>query len=61
MPENDPDKDEATPPHVELVQMASAHFVSHIVYAAAKIGERSALADDLSYRKNSEAWDTVLL
>jgi hypothetical protein len=44
MSENDPDKDEATPPHVELVQMASAHFVSHIVYAAAKLG----LADHLA-------------
>jgi O-methyltransferase domain/Dimerisation domain len=44
MSENDHDKTETTPPHVELVQMATAHFVSHIVYAAAKLG----LADYLA-------------
>ena len=32
------------PPHVQLIQMATAHWVSHIVFTAAKFG----LADHLA-------------
>src|SRR4051812_45338075 len=30
------DSDQSLPPHVQLIQMATAHWVSHIVFAAAK-------------------------
>jgi O-methyltransferase domain/Dimerisation domain len=49
MPENDRDAAETMPPHVQLVEMATAHFVSQIVYAAAKLG----LADDLATKPKS--------
>lgn len=44
MPEIDHGKTDATPPHAQLVQMAMAHWVSQIVYVAAKLN----LADHLA-------------
>jgi hypothetical protein len=44
MPENNDSKTESAPPHAQLVQMAMAHWVSHIVYVAAKLS----LADHLA-------------
>jgi hypothetical protein len=44
MSENNHDETETTPPHAQLVQMAHAHWVSRIVYVAAKLG----LADHLA-------------
>ena len=41
---NVPQENEAPPAHAQLVQMAMAHWVSHVVYAAAKFG----LADHLA-------------
>jgi hypothetical protein len=41
MPANTPD---VAPPHAQLIQMSMAHWVSHIVYVAAKLG----LADHLA-------------
>jgi hypothetical protein len=35
---------QGTPPHAQLVQMSMAHWVSHIIYVAAKLG----LADQLA-------------
>jgi hypothetical protein len=37
--------DQAMPPHAQLVQMATAHWVSHIIYVAAKLS----LADHLAH------------
>src|SRR5262245_6159375 len=37
-------KNQALPPHMQLVRMAMAHWQSHIVYAAAKLN----IADHLS-------------
>lgn len=36
---------QAPPPHAQLIQMATAHWVSHILYAAAKLGIADHLAD----------------
>jgi O-methyltransferase domain/Dimerisation domain len=44
MPENNQSQTQTTPPHAQLVQMAHAHWVSHIVYVAAKLS----LADHLA-------------
>jgi len=44
MPENNHSKTETAPPHAQLVQMAMAHWVSRIVYVAAKLS----LADHLT-------------
>ena len=44
MPENNHSQTETAPPHAQLVQMAHAHWVSHIVYVAAKLS----LADHLA-------------
>lgn len=44
MAENQSSKTETPPPHAQLVQMATAHWLSHIVYVAAKLG----LADHLA-------------
>jgi hypothetical protein len=44
MPEINHGKTEPAPPHAQLVQMAMAHWVSHIVYVAAKLS----LADHLA-------------
>ena len=44
MPENNHSQTQTTPPHAQLVQMAHAHWVSHIVYVAAKLS----LADQLA-------------
>ena len=37
MPENLTEKNQTVPPHVQLVQMATAHWMSAIAYAAAKL------------------------
>src|SRR5215468_6446541 len=44
MTNNPPASIQPPPPHAQLVQMAMAHWVSHIVYAAAKLN----LADRLA-------------
>jgi O-methyltransferase domain/Dimerisation domain len=44
MAETHPINTEALPPHAQLVQMATAHWVSHVAYVAAKLG----LADHLA-------------
>jgi hypothetical protein len=44
MAENQPEARQSDPPHAQLVQMALSHWVSHIVYVAAKLG----LADHLA-------------
>jgi O-methyltransferase domain/Dimerisation domain len=44
MPESTHSKTEAEPPHAQLVQMAHAHWVSRIVYAAAKLSVADHLA-----------------
>jgi O-methyltransferase/methyltransferase family protein len=49
MAENHSSKAETPPPHAQLVQMAMAHWVSHIVYVAAKLS----LADHLANGPNS--------
>src|SRR5262245_15727211 len=36
---------DAPPPHVQLIQMATAHWVSHIVYVAAKLSLSDHLAN----------------
>ncbi|MCW1921750.1 acetylserotonin O-methyltransferase [Luteolibacter arcticus] len=41
---NVPQQSDAPPPHAQLVQMAMAHWVSHVVHAAAKLG----IADHLA-------------
>jgi hypothetical protein len=54
MTENQRDAVESVPPHAQLVQMAMSHWVSHIVYVAAKLGLADLLghgpmsADDLA-------------
>ena len=44
MPENDHDETQTSPPHAQLAQMATAYWVSDIVYVAAKLS----LADHLA-------------
>jgi len=44
MPENNHNSSPLPPPHVQLIQMAMAHWVSRIAYVAAKLG----LADHLA-------------
>ena len=44
MPENNHSNAPLPPPHVQLIQMAMAHWVSRIAYVAAKLG----LADHLA-------------
>src|SRR5215831_10505367 len=44
MTKNEQSTNQSPPPHAQLVQMAMAHWVSHIVYAAAKLN----LADHLA-------------
>src|SRR5712671_4194144 len=44
MTENNHSKSETAPPHAQLIQMAMAHWGSHIVYVAAKLS----LADHLA-------------
>jgi predicted transcriptional regulator len=44
MAENNHDETQTAPPHAQLVQMAHAHWVSRIVYVAAKLD----LADHLA-------------
>ena len=50
MAESHLSKTETPPPHAQLVQMATAHWVSHIVYIAAKLG----LADHLVRPKRAD-------
>src|SRR5215471_21741146 len=44
MTKNEQSTNQSPPPHAQLIQMAMAHWVSHIVYAAAKLN----LADHLA-------------
>jgi hypothetical protein len=44
MPETRPDDAQAIPPHVQLIQMATAYWASRLLYAAAKLG----IADHLA-------------
>lgn len=44
MSENTPPTSQATPPHAQVIQMATAYWVSRLVHAAAELG----LADHLS-------------
>src|SRR5262245_4986415 len=37
---------ESAPPHAQLIQMAMGHWVSRIVYTAAKLGLADRLAED---------------
>jgi len=46
-----PNQGDALPPHAQLIQMASAYWVSKVVYAAAKLG----LADHLAAGPKSAA------
>src|SRR5262245_12210150 len=45
MAETHPINTEALPPHAQLVQMATAHWVSHVAYVAAKLGLPDHLAN----------------
>jgi len=53
MTENQGSNNQTVPPHAQLVQMATAHWVSHIVYVAAKLN----LADHLA--KGPQSADTL--
>src|SRR5712664_2726327 len=54
MAENQHNETQAAPPHAQLVQMAMAYWVSHIVYVAAKLS----LPDHLSNGpKSAESLD----
>ena len=60
MAESHLSKTETPPPHAQLVQMATAHWVSHIVYVAAKLGladhlVRPQRADELAGPTNTDA------
>jgi O-methyltransferase domain/Dimerisation domain len=60
MAESHLSKTETPPPHALLVQMATAHWVSHIVYVAAKLGladhlVRPKRADELAGPTNTDA------
>ena len=61
MSENDHDKTATAPPHVQLVQMAMAYWVSDILYVAAKLSladhlaEGPKSADELSGRTGTHA------
>jgi hypothetical protein len=50
MAESNSSKTETPPPHAQLVQMATAHWVSHIVYVAAKLGLADTSCRDQSAR-----------
>src|SRR5215510_4959680 len=53
MVEKQESKNQPLPPHAQLVQMATAHWVSHIAYVAAKMN----LADHLA--KGPQSADTL--
>src|SRR5215813_7715558 len=53
MVEKQESKNQPLPPHAQLVQMATAHWVSHVVYVAAKLS----LADHLA--KGPQSADTL--
>ena len=44
-------KTEALPPHAQIIQMATAYWISRVIYAAAKLG----LADRLASGPRSAA------
>ena len=46
MPENGASKAETPPPHVQLIQMSTAYWVSRIVFVAAKLGLADRLAEE---------------
>jgi hypothetical protein len=48
MNEKHDNKTETTPPQAQLLQMATAHWISHNVYVAAKLGLADHLADELA-------------
>ena len=45
MPTNEQAASKALPPHVQLIQMASAHWVSRLLYAAAEMKLADLLAE----------------
>jgi hypothetical protein len=45
------------PPHAQLVQMATAHWMSHILYAAAKLNLADHLAQGPKRRRTSSAYE----
>ena len=45
MAENDRTNPPPPPPHVQLIQMGTAYWISRVVYAAAKLGLADRLAD----------------
>ena len=53
MPENNHGTPETAPPHAQLVQMAMAHWVSHIVYVAAKLSVADHLANGAEERRRA--------
>ena len=53
MPESPAPGAPVLPPHAQLVQMAMAHWVSHIVYVAAKLGLADHLAEGPKTRRAS--------
>jgi O-methyltransferase domain len=61
MAEFDSGRTDTLPLHTQLVQMATAHWVSHIVYVTAKLGLADHLlhgpktADDLAIRTNTDS------
>jgi hypothetical protein len=60
MTKNQPNEAHAAPPHAQLIQMGMAHWVSHIIYVAAKLGladqlaERPMNADELAERTSTD-------
>jgi hypothetical protein len=46
MTESHQDRTHAAPPHAELVQMATSHWLSQIVYVAAKLGLADLIGDE---------------
>ena len=46
---NEPREAETPPPHAQLIQMAMGHWVSQIVYVAARLG----VADHLAQGRKS--------
>ena len=53
MPENNHGTTETAPPHAQLVQMAMAHWVSHIIYVAAKLSLADHLANGPKLRRGA--------
>lgn len=61
MTETNAAKTDTLPPHTQLVQMGTAHWMSHVVYVAAKLGLADHLlhgpksAEDLAIRTNTDS------